>query len=282
MGVYQCSAFLKFNFPLHLLKHFEKFTGSSVMSIWRYLNSPVCQKSLAVSKKEFLNKGNWGRKFYLNEGSTIPPAGIRDWIKRKKWAEDQHPSLSASWPDYKTSRSCCPAYPTVDVNPINPCSSCQDSWHSGEKWALPRPLNHGHTGNCSVEGVVTWAFWTSVGEILWPAVLAQHPRLLRASVSSPELWGYSCDRVRIRHCFLIWGPTVSQLGLLGAKGTGGSLVHPSLSFPTGRLSKTVFGEKVRTSRENTSVEPAYSNDIVSSILVCCSLGDTSGGMWALR
>jgi hypothetical protein len=96
MGVYQCSAFLKFNFPLHLLKHFEKFTGSSVMSIWRYLNSPVCQKSLAVSKKEFLNKGNWGRKFYLNEGSTIPPAGIRDWIKRKKWAEDQHPSLSAS------------------------------------------------------------------------------------------------------------------------------------------------------------------------------------------
>lgn len=98
---------------------------------------------------------------------------------------------------------------------------------------------------------MTWAFRISVGRILRP-VLTQSPGPSRPSVSSSGIWSYYCDCVRISCCFLIWGPTVSPLDLLGAVGTSGSLISPpEPQFPHRRTIKAVFVARVRTRKENT-------------------------------
>lgn len=87
-------------------------------------------------------------------------------------------------------------------------------------------------------------------------------------MSSSEIWDYGCDHVRISHRFLTCGLNVFPLGLLGAVGAGGQLSPSKPQFPHRRTIKAVFGAKVRTSRENTNVEPTYSNDIASPGSVC--------------
>lgn len=172
------------------------------MSLWRLIwsfwqNQESPRRQASVHSFEGLSRSGdlwvclwevkWRHPPPLTTGATIPWAAVLDWTKRRKWAECEHTSFSASWLWAQCGLKTATMIDTVTWFLTGDLSVRMD--YVLELWAKNKPSSE--------------FFWWSILSRQWDRTLIQFP-------TEREIWP-SCPCSWLRPYHFIWNVTFKKL-----------------------------------------------------------------------